>query len=123
MSDMPDDINQQINAGRKTIAMAREEPEDELEPRRVPPAVIAAGVGAAVVGLGLIAWLIYRSRRRRTLVEQLQASMPDRISQLRELGVGRLSDVRDAGAGRWSDLRDLSGELRDQIRERIKKAI
>ncbi|TMD97404.1 MAG: hypothetical protein E6I72_06265 [Chloroflexi bacterium] len=111
MSTMADDINEQVNAGRKTIAMSTEEA-DELEPRRVPPAVIAAGVGAAVIGLGLLGWLIYRSRRRRTLLEQLQAALPDRMSELRDLGV----DWRD-------QLRERGVDWRDQLRERVKKAL
>lgn len=118
MSTMADDINEKINAGRKTIAVASEEPE-EMEPRRVPPAMIAAGVGAAVVGLGLLGWLIYRSRRRRNLIQQLQASLPGRVSELRELGAGRLGDLRDLGAERMGDVRSL----RDEVRRRFKKAL
>jgi hypothetical protein len=134
MSTMADDINEQINAGRKTIAMSREEPEDEMEPRRVPPAVVAAGVGAAIVGLGLIGWLIYRNRRRRTLLQQLQAALPGRVGDLKDLGVsrmgdlrdmgaGRMSDLRDMGAGRMSDLRDMSAERLHDFRERLRKVL
>jgi hypothetical protein len=118
MSTMADDINDQINAGRKTIAVASEDP-DEMEPRRVPPAMIAAGVGAAVVGLGLLGWLIYRSRRRRNLIQQLQASLPGRVSELREMGAGRLGDLRDLGVERMGDVRSL----RDEVRRRLKKAL
>jgi hypothetical protein len=75
--------------------------------RRVPPAVVAAGVGAAIVGLGLIGWLIYRSRRRRNLIEQLQATLPGRVSDLRDLGLG---------------LRDRGYELGQEWRGRLKKA-
>ncbi len=128
MRTMADDINKQINAGRKSIAVASEDP-DEMEPRRVPPAMIVAGVGAAVVGLGLLGWLIYRSRRRRNLIRQLQASLPGRVSELRELGAGRLGELRELGAGRLGDLRDLGVErmgdvrsLRDEVRRRLKKA-
>jgi hypothetical protein len=100
-----DDINARIEAGRQQIEMARDE---EMEARRVPPAVIAAGVGAAVVGLGLIGWMIYRSRRRRTLVEQLQAALPSRVGELRELGLG---------------LRDRGIDVTDELRARLKKAL
>jgi len=115
---MADDINEQIKAGRKSIAVASEDP-DEMEPRRIPPAVIAAGVGAAVIGLGLLGWLIYRSRRRRNLIRQLQASLPGRVSELRELGVGRLGDLRDLGVERMGDVRSL----RDEVRRRLQKAL
>src|SRR5438270_2930593 len=45
-----DDINDRINAGRQTIEMSREEMEDDPYGPRVPPGVIAAGVGMALVG-------------------------------------------------------------------------
>jgi hypothetical protein len=109
MSTMADDdINNRINAGRKPIEMSREEMEDTLEPRRVPPGVVAAGIGAALLGVGLIAWMLYRRRQRRTLLDQLQAALPERVSDLRELGTERMSD-----------LRDLTAELR----ARLKKAL
>jgi hypothetical protein len=108
MDTMPeDDINARIEAGRQAIDLARED-EGMDEPRRVPPAVIAAGVGAALVGLGLIGWLVYRSRRQRNLIEQLQASVPGRVSELRELGAG---------------LRDRGYELGQEMRGRLKKAL
>jgi len=118
MRTMADDMNEKVKTGRKTIAIASEDP-DEMEPRRVPPAVIAAGVGAAVVGLGLLGWLIYRNRRRRNLIQQLQASLPGRVSELRELGAGRLGDLRDLGAERMGDVRSL----RDEVRRRFRKAL
>ncbi len=118
MRTMAGDINDQIKAGRKTIAVASEDP-DEMEPRRVPTAMIAAGVGAAVVGLGLLGWLIYRNRRRRSLIQQLQATLPGRVSELRELGVERLGDLRELGVERMGDVRSL----RDEVRRRFKKAL
>jgi hypothetical protein len=108
MGTMPDDdINARIEAGRQAIELAREDA-DVDESRRVPPAVIAAGVGAAIVGLGLIGWLIYRNRRRRNLIEQLQAALPGRVSDLRELGLG---------------LRDRGYEIGQEMRGRLKKAL
>jgi hypothetical protein len=118
MTSMADDINEQINAGRKTIAVASEDP-DEMEPRRVPPAVIAAGVGAAVIGLGLLGWLIYRNRRRSNLIAQLRAALPSRAGDLRDRGVERLGDLRDMGMDRMSDVRSLS----EEVRKRLKKAL
>ena len=102
-----DDINRRIDAGQRTIEMAREDME-ETEPRRVPRAVVAAGIGAALLGIGLIGWMLYRSRRRRNLLEQLQATLPGRVSELRDLS----ETLRD-------ELRDRGGELR----ERLKKAL
>ncbi len=112
-----DEINARIDAGRQAIEMARH---DEIEePRRVPPAVIAAGVGAAIVGIGLIGWMVYRSRRRRTLVAQLQAALPGRVSELRELGLG----LRDRGFELGHEVRGRGADLRDELRSRLKKAL
>lgn len=102
-----DDINDRINAGRQTIEMSREEMDDPYA-MRVPPVAIVAGVGVALIGVGVLGWLLYRSRRRRTLVEQIQASLPDRLRELRELGDVRMRDLR---------------EVRDDLLERIKKAV
>jgi hypothetical protein len=118
VSTMKDEIDEKTNSGRKTIAVASDDP-DEMEPRRVPPAMVAAGVGAALVGLGLIGWLIYRSRRRQNLVRQLQATLPGRISELRDLGVERLGDLRELGVERVGDVRSL----RDEVRRRLRKAL
>jgi hypothetical protein len=108
MSTMADDdINRRIDAGQRTIEMAREDT-DEVEARRVPTAVVAAGIGVALVGIGLIGWMLYRSRRRRTLLEQLQSALPERVSELRDLS------------------ETLRGELRERggdLRERLKKAL
>lgn len=119
MTTMADDINEQINAGRKTIAIARDDEDDDMEPRRVPPAVIAAGVGAAVVGLGLLGWLIYRNRRRRDLFQQLQAALPARVTDLRARGAHRLGDLRELGVERMDDVR----VLRDEVIKRLKSAL
>ena len=119
MSTMADDdINDRINAGRQTIEMAGEEA-DELEPRRIPPTVVVAGIGAALLGVGLLAWMLYRSRRRRTLVEQLQATLPGRVSDLRHMSAERIGSLRDRGGERMSDLRDLGDELRARIRKAL----
>ena len=118
MNTMPeDDINARVEAGRQAIELARDE--EEAEPRRVPPAVVAAGVGAAIIGLGLIGWLIYRNRRRRTLIEQLQAALPTRVSDLKELGAG----LRDRGLELGQEVRGRGGDLRDELRSRLKKAL
>ena len=48
----------------------------EMDILRVPPAVVAAGVVAAVVGVGVLGWLLFRNRRRVTLVQRLQDAIP-----------------------------------------------
>lgn len=65
----------------------------EREMPEVPPAVIAAGVVAAVIGMGIVGWLLFRSRRRETFVKRLQEAIPDRV---RDLPTGIQSRIRRA---------------------------
>jgi hypothetical protein len=120
MSTMPDDeIDDRVRAGRQAIEMANEEADEDLEPRRVPPQVVVAGIGAALLGVGLIAWMIYRNRRRRSMVERWRGTLPGRVSDLRSLGMDRIGGLRDLGSERIGDLRDLG----DELRARLKKAL
>ena len=59
----------------------------EMDILRVPTAVVAAGVVAAVVGVGILGWLLFRSRRRLTLVRRLQEAIPGPVREFpNELG-------------------------------------
>jgi hypothetical protein len=74
------DVQSQINAGRQTIERSLDDMK-EMELPEVPPAVVAAGVVAAVVGLGIIGWMVFR-RRRRTIVQRLQDAIPGPVRDL-----------------------------------------
>lgn len=65
----------------------------ERDMPEVPPAVIAAGVVAAVVGMGIVGWLLFRSRRRQTLVKRLQDAIPGPV---RDLPTGLQARIRRA---------------------------
>ena len=83
---LADDINDKIDAGRRTM----DEAEADLattEGRQMPSAGLMFGVGMAIIGLGVLGWMIYRSRRRQTVIQQLRAAMPVSIEELRE-GLG-----------------------------------
>ena len=54
----------------------------ESEMPEVPPAVVAAGVVAAVVGLGIIGWMVFRGRRRPSIVRRLQDAIPGPVRSL-----------------------------------------
>lgn len=86
------DIQSQIDAGRKTIERSLDDVR-EMEMPEVPPAVVAAGVVAAVVAIGVIGWLVYRSRQRRPLIQRLQEAIPGPV---RDLPTGLQSRVRRA---------------------------
>jgi len=34
-----------------------------MDMRKMPPGIVAAGLVAAIVGVGLLGWLVYRNRR------------------------------------------------------------
>jgi hypothetical protein len=75
------DIQDQIDAGRKTIERSLDDVRN-MEMPEVPPAVVAAGVVAAVLAVGVIGWLVFRSRQRRPLIQRLQDAIPDRVRDL-----------------------------------------
>ncbi len=90
MSTIAEQINDQITAGRRTIERSLNDVKD-LEMPDVPPVAIAAGVAAALMAFGVLGWLIYRSRRRKTIVQRLQDAVPDGV---RELPQGLRDQVR-----------------------------
>lgn len=75
------DIQSQIDAGRKTMERSLDEVRG-MEMPELPPAVVAAGVVAAVVAVGVIGWLVFRSRQRRTLIQRLQDAIPGAVRDL-----------------------------------------
>jgi hypothetical protein len=91
---LPNEINDKIDAGRKTMDEA-EDDLDTVETRQMPSAPVMFGIGMAIVGLGVLGWMIYRSRRRRTLVQQLRAALP----------VVSVDDLREGLGERWKRVR------------------
>ncbi len=82
MSTISDEVQSQISAGRKTIDRSLEDLED-LDMGDVPErALVAAGVVAGLVAFGIVGWMVYRSLRRRPLVQRLQDSLPDSVRKL-----------------------------------------
>jgi len=82
MSTLTDDINKQISAGRQSIERSLDDVRDMDMPKLPPAGLVAAGLVTAVVAVGLVGWLVYRSRRRRTLVQRLQDAIPDSVRDL-----------------------------------------
>jgi len=82
MRTLTDQIDDQISAGRKSIEHSFAEMK-ELDVPKVPPAaLVAAGFVTAVVAVGIVGWMVYRSRRRPTLVQRLQDALPDSVRDL-----------------------------------------
>ena len=88
MGMIADEISSQIAAGRKTIERSLDEMK-ELDVRQVPPAAYVAAGLVGVLAVGVVGWMIYRSRRRQTLVQRFQEAtdkvreLPDRVRKAR----------------------------------------
>ena len=50
--------------------------------RRAPPAAYVAAGMVGLLGLGVVGWMIYRSRRRQSLVRLLRQALPDKVREL-----------------------------------------
>jgi hypothetical protein len=87
-----EDINDQISAGRKTIEKSVGDMRS-MEIPEMPSGVVMAGIVAAVVAVGVVGWLLYRSRRHQTLMERLQDALPGSV---RDLPQGLQARVRRA---------------------------
>lgn len=81
MSTLADQINSQVDAGRKTVERSLAEVK-ELDVRQMPPGVYVAGAVMATAILAGAVWMLYRSRRRRTFVQRLQDAIPEEIRDL-----------------------------------------
>ena len=93
---LADDISDRIEAGRRTMEEAEADAHRAgPNPRQMPSAGVMFGVGMAIIGLGVLGWMIYRSRRRQTLVRQLTAALP----------VVSLDDLRQELGARWKRVR------------------
>ena len=83
MKTMSDDINSQISAGRRTIQRSLDDMPMSMD--QVPrPVLMATGIAVFVAAVG-IGWMIYRSRRRRTLAQRLHDALPESMSDLPEV--------------------------------------
>ena len=57
--------------------------EKEIDTPGSPPAgLVAAGLVGAVVAVGIVGWLIFRSRRRLSLVKRLRGLDPPDLGRL-----------------------------------------
>jgi hypothetical protein len=78
MTTLAEEINNQIDAGRHQIERSLREMRD-LDVRRMPPAGVVAAVAVTAGVAFAIGWMVYRNRRRRTLVQRLQEALPDTV--------------------------------------------
>ena len=81
MNAIGDEISNQIAAGRRTIVRSLDDMR-EIDVRQVPPAAYVAAGMVGLLAIGVVGWMFYRSRRRRTLVERFQEAIPDKVREL-----------------------------------------
>lgn len=94
MSTIPDEINNQISAGRRTIQRSLDEM-PKVSVTEVPrPVLMATGLAVFVAAVG-IGWMIYRTRQKRSLMQRLQDAIPNSV---RDLPTG----IREKAKARWS---------------------
>ena len=92
---LADDIDEKVRRGKRSMEESESAIEDpQTDVRQMPSAGVMLGVGMAIVGLGVLGWMIYRSRRRQTFVKQLTDALPTSIDELRDELGSRLQRVR-----------------------------
>lgn len=81
MNTLAEQINNQVDAGRKTIERSLADMR-ELDVRQMPPAAYVAGAVMATAIIAGAVWMVLRSRRRRTLVQRVQDAVPENVRDL-----------------------------------------
>ncbi|HEY6115670.1 MAG TPA: hypothetical protein VI172_06895 [Candidatus Dormibacteraeota bacterium] len=89
---LPHEVNERGIRGVEGPESAIAEPDEDT--RQMPPAGLMLGVGMAIVGLGVLGWMIYRSRRRQDFIKQLTDALPISMDELRDEVGSRLQRVR-----------------------------
>ncbi|HEV2140750.1 MAG TPA: hypothetical protein VGT01_06115 [Candidatus Dormibacteraeota bacterium] len=75
------EIDDEISARRRMHERSLDDMRD-LELPRVPAGLVAAGAVTGIVALGIVGWLLYRSSRRKSLMQRLQDALPDKVREL-----------------------------------------
>jgi hypothetical protein len=78
---MLDDMTEKMRAGRESVGRSLDEMQDQVDAGRLPMAGIIAGAAVLALAFG-VGVMVYRRRRRRTLVERLQNALPDSVRDL-----------------------------------------
>ena len=81
MNTLAEQINNQVDAGRKTIERSLADMR-ELDVRQMPPAVYVAGAVMATAIIAGAVWMVLRRRRKPTLVQRLQDAVPEKVRDL-----------------------------------------
>lgn len=84
MSTFAADFTSQLKEGRKTIERSLDDMQEQIGSEDISRAgTVVAGVMVAALAVG-VGWMLYKRRRRRSLIARLQATIPDAIKDLPE---------------------------------------
>jgi hypothetical protein len=82
MGTLAGEIRGQMKEGRKTIERSLSDVQDQIGTENVSRAgMVVAGVMVAALAVG-VGWMVYQRRRQRSLIERIQAAIPDAVKDL-----------------------------------------
>jgi sensor c-di-GMP phosphodiesterase-like protein len=84
MSTVAGEITNQVREGRKTLERSFSEMQEQIGSENMSRAgMVVAGVMVTALAVGL-GWMVYQRRRRRSLIQRLQAAIPDTVKDLQD---------------------------------------
>lgn len=82
MGTLAGEITSQLKEGRETVERSISEMQDEIGSENMSRAgMVVAGVVVAALAFG-VGWMVYQRRRQRSLIERIQAAIPDAVKDL-----------------------------------------
>jgi hypothetical protein len=82
MGTFAGEITSQMKEGRKTIERSLSDMQEQIDSEDISRAgMVVAGLMVAALAVG-VGWMVYQRRRRRSLIERLQAAIPDAVKDL-----------------------------------------
>jgi hypothetical protein len=82
MGTLAGEITNQMKEGRKTIERSMSDMQDEIGSENLSRAgMVVAGVMVTALVV-VVGWMVYQRRRQRSLIERIQAAIPDSVKEL-----------------------------------------
>jgi hypothetical protein len=82
MGILAGEITGQIKEGRKTIERSISDMQDQMGSENMSRAgMVVAGMMVTALAVG-VGWMVYQRRRQRSLIERIQAAIPDTVKDL-----------------------------------------
>jgi hypothetical protein len=82
MGTLAGEITGQMKESRKSIERSLSDIQDQMGAENMSRAgMVVAGVMVAALAVG-VGWMVYQRRRQRSLIERIQAAIPDVVKDL-----------------------------------------